>query len=66
MRSAPKPASVTIAELAEQWGCSDKTVRRLISSGQLPAYRVGKRLIRILQEDADSFARRIPSAKVVA
>ena len=37
---------LSIAEVAERLGVSEKTVRRKISSGDWPAHRVGK-LIRI-------------------
>lgn len=38
---------ITIPEAASRLSVSDKTVRRLIASGDLPAQRFGKRLIRI-------------------
>ena len=33
--------------VAERWGCSANHVRNLIKRGELPAFRLGKRLIRI-------------------
>lgn len=44
----------TVAQTAEALGCSEDTVRRLISSGQLPAVNVNVRLTRI--EAADVYA----------
>jgi excisionase family DNA binding protein len=54
---------VTIAQAAEILNQSVKTVRRRISDGTLPAYRVGPRLIRVRVEDLDASCRRIPSAR---
>lgn len=42
---------ITIPEAATRLSVSDKTVRRMISAGDIPAQRFGKRLIRI---NADS------------
>lgn len=47
---SPLPTWLTIAEAAERLSVSEKTVRRLIASADIPARRFGKRLIRI---DAD-------------
>lgn len=33
---------LTIAQIAERWGCSDETVRSLVKSGRLPGFRVGR------------------------
>lgn len=52
----------TIAEAARHKGVSTVTVRRWISRGDLPAYRVGPKLIRIRPADLDAVGRRIPSA----
>lgn len=50
-------------EAAEILNQSVKTVRRRISDGTLPAYRIGPRLIRVRVEDLDESCRRIPSAR---
>ena len=54
---------VTIAQAAEILNQSVKTVRRRISDGTLPAYRIGPRLIRVRVENLDESCRRIPSAR---
>lgn len=41
----------TVGQAAEAMGCSEDTVRRLISSGQLPSINVSVRLTRIDPED---------------
>lgn len=54
---------VTLAQAADILGQSVKTVRRRISDGTLPAYRVGPRSIRLRIEDLEVSCRRIPSAR---
>ena len=54
---------VTITQAAEILNQSVKTVRRRISDGTLPAYRIGPRLIRVRIEDLDKGCHRIPSAR---
>lgn len=53
MARKPQP-SLSISEAAEQRGLSDSTIRRLISRGELRAYRIGPRLIRIDPADLDA------------
>ena len=53
---------LSLEEAAEAMSVSVKTTRRWIAAGTLPAYRCGKRAIRIKLEDLDATARRIPSA----
>jgi excisionase family DNA binding protein len=45
----------TPAKLAMRWECSERHVRNLISSGQLPCFRLGGKLIRIKEEDVERF-----------
>lgn len=49
------------AEIAEQYGVSERTVRRRIAEGKLPAYRFGPRHIRIRREDVEALLVRIPT-----
>jgi excisionase family DNA binding protein len=51
------------AEVATFLGVSVKTVRRVIESGQLPSYRVGRRVL-VAYRDADQFVRRIPTMSI--
>ena len=44
----------TIAELADLWQVSPRTIQRLIVSGALRPRRIG-RLVRIADADADDF-----------
>ena len=53
--------SISINAAAERLGVSPKTIRRLISSGRLPASRIGERLIRLSVADVDAVLTRIPT-----
>ena len=54
---------LTISDAAEHKRVSTRTIRRWISTGLLPAYRVGPTLIRIRAEDLDALGTRIPAAR---
>jgi excisionase family DNA binding protein len=58
MAITTSPKWITIAEAATRLSLSTKTVRRMISRGDLPARRIGPRLIRV---DARSCASRAPT-----
>lgn len=61
--TAPVAATwITIAQAAELMSCSTKTVRRLISSRQLPARRIGTRMIRIDAADLDALGHNLTVA----
>ena len=54
------PALLTTDEVAECLGSSTRHVRRLIARGALPVHRIGKKLVRISQDD---LARLIASCR---
>jgi len=47
----------TVEELAKLFKVSGETVRVWIRSGDLPAYRLGQRELRVSQEDLDAFLK---------
>ncbi|MDQ3466465.1 MAG: helix-turn-helix domain-containing protein [Actinomycetota bacterium] len=53
---------LTLKAAAAWYGVSERTLRRRIAEGRLPAYRVGPRSIRVSAEDVAALAKRIPSA----
>ena len=53
---------LNVKQAAEYFGCSTDTIRNRIEDGSLPAYRMGKRLIRIKRADLEKLFRVIPSA----
>lgn len=50
----------TLREAADRLGVSDRTLRRRIADGDLIAYRLGKRLIRVRTTDVDALLRTFP------
>lgn len=59
---AIRPTYLSLIEAADYLGITPAGVRKFIASGQLPAYRLGKRPIRIRLEDLDGMFTRIPAA----
>ena len=57
------PVYLSLDEAAEAMSVSVKTIRRWIAAGTLPAYRCGKRAIRIKIEDLEAAPRQIPAAR---
>jgi excisionase family DNA binding protein len=41
------PPNPTMRQVAEEYGLSERTIRRYIAEGRIKAYRIGKRCIRI-------------------
>lgn len=52
----------SIADAAEYAACSGKTIRRRIADGTLPAYRLGKRALRVDLNELDDALQQIPTA----
>jgi excisionase family DNA binding protein len=50
----PRPKLLTIDEVADRTSLSERTVRRLIASGALPAHRIG-RAVRVSEDDLARF-----------
>ncbi|TSE17873.1 helix-turn-helix domain-containing protein [Arthrobacter sp. KBS0703] len=53
---------ISLAESSARTGLSEKTLRRRIADGLLPAYRVGPRAIRVKPEDLDKLLRPMPAS----
>lgn len=51
----PNPKSFSPAELADFWGCSRKTILRIIRRGELPAVHLTAQTIRVMAADAAAF-----------
>ena len=63
MADRTRPSYVTLAEAADLMSVSVKTLRRRIADGTIPAYRCGRRVIRVRIEDVELAFHRIPSAR---
>jgi excisionase family DNA binding protein len=51
---------LSIAAAAERVGVSIPTIRRAIESSALPAFRLGKRLVRVRAADLDAWVTKQP------
>ncbi|WP_352524477.1 helix-turn-helix domain-containing protein [Mesorhizobium sp. M0060] len=49
------PKVYTPAMLADRWACSERHVRNMIASVELPAFRLAGKLLRIRGEDVENF-----------
>jgi excisionase family DNA binding protein len=58
----PKRHLLSQQAAAEYLGVTERTIRNYVSRGQLRAYRVGGRLVRVDQADLDELLRPIPTA----
>ncbi|CAL8977578.1 hypothetical protein PROP_02225 [Propionicimonas sp. T2.31MG-18] len=61
IESTKPGAFISLATAADMLGISVHTLRRRIAAGELPAYRSGRRIIRVRINDLDKMLRRIPS-----
>lgn len=53
---------LTQDEAADYLNITDRTLRRYVASGELPAYRLGTRLLRFKQADLDALLHLVPTA----
>lgn len=58
----PARRYASIEAAAQYLDCSAKTVRRMIAKGELSAYRLGERLLKVDLNEVDRLLRRIPTA----
>lgn len=52
----------SVASLAEHWECGTDTIYSMIKSGDLPAFKVGGRLLRIRADEVERFECRTATA----
>ncbi len=63
MADRTRPSYLTLAEAADLMSVSVRTLRRRIADGTIPAYRCGRRVIRVRIDDLELAFHRIPSAQ---
>ena len=61
IESTKPGAFVSLAQAADILGISVHTLRRRIAAGELPAFRTGRRIIRVRVSDLERMLRRVPS-----
>jgi excisionase family DNA binding protein len=52
---------ITVDAAAEMLSVSPRTIRRMISRGELAGYRLGPRLLRVDEAEVQALLRRIPT-----
>lgn len=62
IESTKPGAFVSLTQAADILGISVHTLRRRIAAGELPAFRTGRRIIRVRVSDLEKLLRRVPSA----
>ena len=64
---APRRELLSLVDFAAECGVNPITIRRMIQSGDLPAYRVGRRgILKIDARDVDLVVRRAKPEEVSA
>lgn len=56
------PRYIPLGEAADYLGFSERSLRRYIAEGRLPAYRLGPRQLRFKRADLDALVTRVPTA----
>lgn len=54
----PMARPFTPGSLAKEWGCSERLIRNLIAAGELQAFKLGEKLLRIPAAAAEDYVRR--------
>ncbi|MFZ1284794.1 MAG: helix-turn-helix domain-containing protein [Propionicimonas sp.] len=63
IESTKPGAFISLSTAADMLGISVHTLRRRIAAGELPAFRSGRRIIRIRVSDLEKLLHRVPSAR---
>lgn len=61
IESTKPGAFVSLSIAADMLGISVHTLRRRIAAGELPAFRSGRRIIRVRVSDLEGILKRVPS-----
>lgn len=64
IESTKPGAFISLSAAADILGISVHTLRRRIAAGELPAFRTGRRIIRVRVSDLEKLMRRVPSARL--
>ena len=62
IESTKPGAFISLSAAADILGISFHTLRRRIAAGELPAFRTGRRIIRVRVSDLERMLRRVPAA----
>jgi excisionase family DNA binding protein len=64
VKEFPMGKMISLDAAADEIGASKRTVRRLISSGELRAYRIGKAVIRVDHDDLEKAFKPIVASEL--
>lgn len=64
IESTKPGAFISLSTAADILGISVHTVRRRIAAGELPAYRTGRRIIRVRVADLERLLKRVPTYRL--
>jgi len=59
----PQPPAFTPRTLAERWHCSERHVRNMVDGGELRAFRLGGKLLRVSAEAVAEYESRTVEPK---
>jgi excisionase family DNA binding protein len=59
----PRRRMLSMAAVAEQFDVSERTIRRWIAAGQLSAYRIGTRTVRLDAAEVDAIVHKVPTTR---
>jgi excisionase family DNA binding protein len=62
MSESPRRRYASLVDAAEYLGVNERTIRRHISAGDLPAYRLG-RLVRVDLDELDQALKPVPTVE---
>lgn len=64
MQPTPVPSRdfLSVGDVADELHVTDRFVRRLIADGDLPAVRVGRRIVRVRRSDLEHLLRPVTGA----
>jgi excisionase family DNA binding protein len=63
MPAATRREYLTLPIAADRLNCHVKTIRRLIASGHLTGYRIGRKMVRVDATELDQLAVPIPTVQ---
>ncbi|QLQ15975.1 MAG: helix-turn-helix domain-containing protein [Micropruina sp.] len=63
IESTKPGAFISLSAAADMLGIGVHTLRRRIAAGELPAFRTGKRIIRVRVTDLEKLLRRVPATQ---
>lgn len=62
--ATPWSKYISLKHGAAYLSITEQSLRRYVSAGRIPAYRLGSRTLRVKREDLDALLERVPTASV--